>query len=232
VTDVSSRPMATPDLANLLKRPSRAVVEPRAAAERPRPAPVPHEVVAPDTTTTVDQPRGDDAPAAEETEHEPQGGIQADPPASVPSGQDEPGSERKQRQARRASADAASRESPQSSGRQYLRIKSIYLPRSLHQRLGQQAISRKTTRTALILTAVNQTHSRLGSYLATETASSGGGGHDDLFDIPQHRKDAEPAVQTTIRVTDRQHQAIENLVAELGTNRSRLVAAALTLYLV
>jgi len=73
----------------------------------------------------------------------------------------------------------------------------------------------------------------LRAYLATENASSdGGGGDDDLFDIPQHKKDTEPAVQTTIRVTDRQHQAIENLVAELGTNRSRLVAAALTLYLV
>jgi hypothetical protein len=53
-----------------------------------------------------------------------------------------------------------------------------------------------------------------------------------LFDIPQHRKDAEPAVQTTIRITDRQHQAIETLVGKYGTNRSQLVTAALMLYLV
>jgi len=214
--------MATPDLANLLKRPSRAVVEPRAAAERSRPAPIPNEVALDNTT----------ADAANAPGHEPQNGIPTEPLASVAAGRGEPGSEGKQRQPRRAAPDAPTSEPPPSSGHQYLRIKSIYLPRSLHQRLGQQAISRKTTRTALILTAVNQTHSRLGSYLATETASSGGGDADDLFDIPQHRKDAEPAVQTTIRITDRQHKAIENLVAELGTNRSRLVAAALTLYLV
>jgi hypothetical protein len=53
-----------------------------------------------------------------------------------------------------------------------------------------------------------------------------------LFDIPQHKKDAEPAVQTTIRVTDRQHQAIEALVDKYDTNRSQLVTAALMLYLV
>ena len=125
-----------------------------------------------------------------------------------------------------------STEPSQTSGRQYLRIKSIYLPRSLHQRLGEQAISRKTTRTALILTAINHTHSQLGSYLATAGGSSGAGGVDDLFDIPQHKKDAEPAVQTTIRITDRQHQAIETLVEKYGTNRSQLVTAALMLYLV
>ena len=129
-------------------------------------------------------------------------------------------------------ADLVVSNESQNSGRQYLRIKSIYLPRSLHQRLGQEAISRQTTRTALILTAINNTHSRLGTYIATDGGSFGGASINDLFDIPQHRKDVEPAVQTTIRITDRQHQAIETLVEKYGTNRSQLVTAALMLYLV
>jgi len=53
----------------------------------------------------------------------------------------------------------------------------------------------------------------------------------DLFAIPQDRAVAEPSVQTTIRVTDIQFQAIETLVAEHETNRSHLVTAALRLHL-
>ena len=137
-----------------------------------------------------------------------------EPPEIAPS--ERPGSElvreRKQRRPKPAGEAAVSSAPTPVTGREYLRTKSIYLPRSLHQRLGEFATARKTTRTALILTAINQTHSQLGAYLASENASAGGGGREDLFDIPQDKKDTEPAVQTTIRITDRQHQAIETLM--------------------
>jgi hypothetical protein len=207
--------MATPDLANLLKRPRRAPAEtPSDATDSNAVTAV--QVVAPDQTELQ-------APTPE--------AIPPEEAAATQSGSDESLRERKQRRSKPTAEVVVSPEG-QTSGRQYLRIKSIYLPRSLHQRLGQEAISRQTTRTALILTAINHTHSRLGSYLATDGGSSEGAGVDDLFDIPQHRKDAEPAVQTTIRITDRQHQAIETLVGKYGTNRSQLVTAALMLYLV
>ncbi len=205
--------MATPDLANLLKRPRRP------AAETP--------------SETTDSIGGTAFPdnATDETKQEAPIATTAEEPAPVQSGSGESVSERKQRRPKPAADVVSSTEPSQTPGRQYLRIKSIYLPRSLHKRLGEQATSRQTTRTALILTAINHTHSQLGSYLATDGASSGRGGVDDLFDIPQHKKDAEPAVQTTIRITDRQHQAIETLVEKHGTNRSQLVTAALMLYL-
>ena len=212
MTDVSSRPMATPDLANLLKRPRRA------PAETPSDAKDSNEVTAPQNKAT------------NETELRAPISIPPEEVAAAQSGSDESVPERKQRRPKPAADLVVSNES-QNSGRQYLRIKSIYLPRSLHRHLGEQATSRKTTRTALILTAINHTHSELGSYL-TGGGSSGGGDIDDLFDIPQLKKDAEPAVQTTIRITDRQHQAIETLVEKYGTNRSQLVTAALMLYLV
>jgi len=208
--------MATPDLANLLKRPPRAPAETRSDPSDSNAA-IAHQVIAPDKTETQ-------APANEAT-------PLVEQETAAQSGSDESVRERKQRRPKPTPEVVVSPDA-QTSGRQYLRIKSIYLPRSLHQRLGQEAISRKTTRTALILTAINNTHSRLGSHLATDGGSSGGAGINDLFDIPQHRKDAEPAVQTTIRITDRQHLAIETLVEKYGTNRSQLVTAALMLYLV
>lgn len=212
MTDVSSRPMATPDLAHLLKRPRRALAE------------TPSDVTDSSGVTALQ----DEVP--DETELQTSVAIPPEEATAGQSGPDESVRERKQRRPKPAADTVVSTES-QTSGRQYLRIKSIYLPRSLHQRLGEQATSRMTTRTALILTAINQTHSQLGSYFATDGGTSGGGGIDDLFDIPQHKKDAEPAVQTTIRITDRQHQAIETLVEKYGTNRSQLVTAALMLYL-
>lgn len=213
MTDVSSRPMTTPDLANLLKRPRRA------PAQAPSDAPESNGMNA----------RHDKA--THETEPQAPVAIPPEEAAAAQSGSDESVRERKQRRPKPAADVVVSTES-QTSGRQYLRIKSIYLPRSLHRRLGEQATSRKTTRTALILTAINQTHNQLGSYLATDIGSSAGGEIDDLFDIPQRKKDTEPAMQTTIRITDRQHQAIETLVEKYGTNRSQLVTAALMLYLV
>ena len=206
--------MATPDLANLLKRPRRVPAETHIHASDSNGMTALQDI------------------ATDETELQAPVAIPPEQAAGTRSESDESVRERKQRRPKPAGDVVISSEPPQTSGRQYLRIKSIYLPRSLHQRLGEQAISRNTTRTALILTAINHTHSQLGTYLATAGRSSGGGGIDDLFDIPQHKKDAEPAVQTTIRITDRQHQAIESLVEKYGTNRSQLVTAALMLYLV
>ena len=214
MTDVTSRPMTTPDLATLLRRPRRPT------AETPPVGPISGEapVVQGDTTDGAEHT----ASATEPPEI---------PPSERP-GADELVRERKQRRPKPAGEAAVSSAPTPVTGREYLRTKSIYLPRSLHQRLGEFATARKTTRTALILTAINQTHSQLGAYLASENASAGGGGREDLFDIPQDKKDTEPAVQTTIRITDRQHQAIETLIEKLGANRSQLVAAALRLYLV
>lgn len=120
--------------------------------------------------------------------------------------------------------------SAQDSGdqRQYLRSITIYTPRSVHRTVGLVAGERKTTRTALILAALNATHQQIGEAL---TSSKTTAGKRDLFDVPQSRVATEPSVQTTIRVTDSQFDAIENLVAEHATNRSRLVTAALQKYL-
>ena len=112
--------------------------------------------------------------------------------------------------------------------RQYLRSITIYTPRSVHRAVGLVAGERKTTRTALILAALNATHQQIGEVLTSGEATAG---ERDLFAVPQSRVATEPSVQTTIRVTDSQFDAIENLVSEHATNRSRLVAAALQKYL-
>jgi hypothetical protein len=112
--------------------------------------------------------------------------------------------------------------------RQYLRSITIYLPRSIHQKVAVQAAARETTHTALILTAINATHPQIGSALTDHSATAG---KRDLFDIPQERAITEPSVQTTIRVTDSQLRAIEILVSKHETNRSHLISTALQLYL-
>ncbi len=113
--------------------------------------------------------------------------------------------------------------------RQYLRSMAVYLPRSLHQQLRQEAAVRDTTATALLLAAVNGTHERVGDALAQSVETSGG--DRNLFDIPQSRRPGEPTVQTTIRVTDGQHQVLNNLASTHGVNRSQLITTALRLYL-
>jgi hypothetical protein len=112
--------------------------------------------------------------------------------------------------------------------RQYLRSIAICLPRSVHQHLHTQAATRSTTATALILQALNNTHAQLPDALAKTQPDKAGG---DLFDIPQARRTGEPVVETTIRVTDRQHQTLTHLATTHKTNRSRLISTALGLYL-
>lgn len=118
---------------------------------------------------------------------------------------------------------------PEPGRRQYLRSIAVYLPRSVHQQLRAQAAARGTTATALMLGAVNSTHDRLADTLARAQVDEDGG--HNLFDIPQARGVSEPAVQTTIRVTDSQHQALAALAATHDVNRSQLIAGALRLYL-
>ena len=90
----------------------------------------------------------------------------------------------------------------------------------------------KTTRTALILTAINQTHSQLGSYLATGGGSAGGGGGDDLFESPSTRR--TPSPQCRRRFASRIDSTRQSKLwwQKFGANRSQLVTAALMLYLV
>lgn len=114
--------------------------------------------------------------------------------------------------------------------REYLRSITLYLPRTVHHQLGAAATERGTTRTALILTAVNNTHHRLAAAMTSPPPASPTGNRD-LFAVPQNKPNPEPSVQTTIRITDAQHAAITALVAEHGTNRSRLVNTALQLHL-
>jgi predicted transcriptional regulator len=113
--------------------------------------------------------------------------------------------------------------------RQYLRTITVYLPRSLHRHLSERAEATDTTRTALMLQAVNATHHNLAELLAKSVAAGGEDG--DLFDIPQKRMAAEPSVQTSIRVTDRQLEALDELATRHTAQRSHLIAAALTAYL-
>ncbi|RIJ77983.1 hypothetical protein D1871_04670 [Nakamurella silvestris] len=112
--------------------------------------------------------------------------------------------------------------------RQYLRIMTVHLPRSVHRRLGEIADTQITTNTALMLTAVNSTHNRLGEYLPTKAAPDTA---NDLFAIPQARPPAEPTVQTTIRVTDAQFDAINNLTVQHGVTRSELITTAVRIHL-
>ncbi len=118
---------------------------------------------------------------------------------------------------------------PEPGRRQYLRSIAVYLPRSVHQQLRTQAAARGTTATALMLEAVNSTHDRLADTLARAQVDEDSA--HNLFDIPQARGVSEPTVQTTIRVTDSQHQALAALAATHDVNRSQLITAALRLYL-
>ncbi len=83
--------------------------------------------------------------------------------------------------------------SAQDSGdqRQYLRSITIYTPRSVHRAVGLVAGERKTTRTALILAALNATHQQIGEVL---TSSKTTAGERDLFDVPQSRVATEPYI--------------------------------------
>jgi len=112
--------------------------------------------------------------------------------------------------------------------RRPLRSIAIYLPRSVHIMLGDWAKAQNVTRTAVILTAVDQTHERLGDALAPEQIRPGG-----LFAIPQAKaaSTGEGSVETKIRVTDSQVAVLDSLAETYTTSRSRLIATAVRLYI-
>ena len=216
MTSTTPRPMQTPDLAGLLGKPAR----------RPRPDPEPSQVDADDAPAddhSQDPPVVEKAPAT----------VAAKPPTPPSPAPAAPATRPKRSAAPRApesntTGSVTANTSTAPSGRQYLRTIALYIPRSLHRSLGERADATGTTRTALILTAVNERHHDLPAALNTSTNTTAAG---DLFDIPQQRTDKEPSVHTTIRVTDRQLTAIDHLVQQLETNRSALIAAALRLQL-
>ena len=216
MSDVVARPMPVPNLAGLLARPKRSTKEPtsedrQSLAAAPRNArALPEPVVDP-----VSPPIGSSAPVTE-----------ADSAVLVP-------------QTLRRRSTHAPRISPQpnpsdleaslqeaAGGRQYLRTKAVQLPRSVHRRVTEEAVRRGTTATALMLTAINSTYHLLPDALRETQRPAG-----SLFDIPQDRLAQEPTVQTTLRMTDAQLEAINGLVTANSTNRSRLFGVAISLFL-
>lgn len=115
--------------------------------------------------------------------------------------------------------------------RQFRRPRVVYLPRSIFQALAERAQADNTTRTALLLNAVNATHPALAEALVADAAQWSVRAAGDLFDVPQSRRPAEPTVQTTVRLTDHQLQVLDDLSAQHRTNRSKLLTVALQLYL-
>ena len=112
--------------------------------------------------------------------------------------------------------------------REYLRMITVHVPRSVHEALARQALIRETTRTALILEAVDATYLQIGEALAQQQNITVG----NLFNIPQRAAGKDPLVEVKLRVTDRQLNAIQTLVQQNATSRSKLVSAALRLHLV
>ena len=217
MTSTTPRPMQTPDLASLLGKPAR----------RPRTEPdqIPTGVVDPPTSVDFDARSTIDADTDVRATL-----TSPDAPRTTPDTASSPrpkrGTAARRTEPGKTAIDPGDTGTTP-SGRQYLRTIALYIPRSLHRTLGERADATGTTRTALILTAVNQRHQDLPSALRISADATAG----DLFDIPQQRADKEPSVHTTIRVTDRQLTAIDHLVQQLETNRSALVAAALRLHL-
>lgn len=213
MTSVTPSPMPTPDLAGLLRKPARLL----------QPASQPNLGAKPGDGATPVDPASTTSAATWSATHTVEVKV-ADPNVKRPSA---PGS--------RAEPAELARVPPP---RQYLRSIAVYLPRSLHQALRVQAARSDTTATALILAAVNSTHDRITDGLVLNGFDDATPRHPnslvasrDLFTVPQARRASEPTVQTTIRVTDSQHQALNTLATEHGIARSILLASALRLYL-
>ncbi len=218
MTDVVARPMPVPDLAGLLARPKRTpkatVVQAPSDTTSSIDNPVTPETVADDLPATV----GHDSVATKPAP------ADATPKPTIKAGVRHPVAEPAKSP---RSSNKVREVSLGDSGRQYLRTKALQLPRSVHRRVTEEAARRGTTATALMLMAVNSTHQQLPDALRRQTQQSGG----VLFDIPQDRAGQEPTVQTTLRMTDAQLDAINELVAANSTNRSRLFGTAIALFL-
>lgn len=218
MSDVVARPMPVPDLAGLLARPKKT---PKAkVGESPSNTTSLSDTSVAPATIADHLPsmlgRGLAATKPDLADATPLPAIKAvvQQPASGPAESPQSGNQK-------------SGASPGASSRQYLRTKALQLPRSVHRRVTEEAARRGTTATALMLMAVNSTYQLLPDALRRQRQTSGA----VLFDIPQDHAGQEPTVQTTLRMTDAQLEAINGLVAANSTNRSRLFATAIKLFL-
>ncbi len=210
-----SRPMPTPDLAGLLGKPRKRAVEvtpPANQDDQPARAGQPAVGSVSALSSVVVSAPARVLPAS----------TSATPVTVAPDDAPAP----KERNVTAASTTTAPVKSLLGQ-RRYLRSTTIYLPRSLHTKIAQHAADRGTTATTLILTAVKSAHGRVAAALASEVTPA----NNDLFDIPQDKSSAELSVQTTMRVTDQQFEALQTLAATLGITRSKLIVTATKLYL-
>lgn len=209
MTPLTPQPMATPDLAGILGRPARARRSPES------PSPVASDADANRSPASLESYRRE-----QEKRREPAGAT------DHPNGP-APGDQRVPTGSEGLAPTPSESPSEVSAVREYQRQITVYLPRSLFEALAQAAVQRQQSRTALMLLAVNATHSRLAERLTSEPAAPG-----SLFDVPQVKvAPTEPNTQTSIRVTDQQLSVLEALAAQSRTNRSKVLAAALELYL-
>lgn len=116
---------------------------------------------------------------------------------------------------------------PAAYRRRYLTPVSFYLPRSLHVRLDELANRTGRTMTAVLLGAINSMHAALPTFLTQQDSAKAG----DLFAVPQRSRTRQPMVEGKFRATDEQLAAIDDLARRLAVSRSRIIAAALELYL-
>ncbi len=113
----------------------------------------------------------------------------------------------------------------------YVTSRTVYLPRSVHRAANRWVRNRREVSwTTLILDALNETHLELSAFFAA--AEPAGRSATDLFTMPQRSKSAsEPSFQITVRLTDEQLDVIDQLSSRHNVTRSRLLAAAVRLYL-
>jgi len=212
VSSVTSSPMPVPNLAGLLSKPSRRA-----------------------RTSLVETPPSDlSFRQADETSETPDQFLPEQPAETPPDpAVTQPATKRLPKT--RRSARTPNHEPPKvmdqtlkgRSGREYKQSISYSLPRSIYEAVSQAAQSRQTTITALILEALNSTHKRLGDYLTNADEKSA----DDLFSMAESRTVVEPVTTSTIRVTDSQLGAMKMLSDRYSVPRTKLLAAALSLYL-
>lgn len=218
MTSVTPRPMSTPDLAGILGKPRRRPVQqPPAVSQAPQDVvPVTDAMdedqapaTAPPTKPVASSSRSPRPKVARQSDDSMAGGEPATaevvPDDSRPDGASDAGN---------------------GVPRRYVRTISLYLPRSVYQRLLTEAEQRQMSRTALLLTSVNEVHELLPELLAEKPAPRG-----PLFDVPQARAaKEEPNTQTSMRVTDQQLTILEALAKQHNTTRSRVLAAAFVAY--
>lgn len=109
----------------------------------------------------------------------------------------------------------------QNAGSAWRRSIGYSMPRDVRIAATQRAQAEDSTLTAWLLNALNRNHRHLADRLNQDSASNTG----DLFAVPQQQT-SQPRVQSTMRVTDEQYEAMERLADELNTTRSGILTAA------